>query len=81
MNDLQAVMRQLSRYRRALTRQQLRTLRGLALAGDTAGAIAGLRTILRKWPVSKLDTNRLEGGRHEAKEIYQANDGAGLWAE
>lgn len=38
----------LSVYRRQLSRQQLRTLKGQALAGDIDGAIKGLHKLVNK---------------------------------
>jgi len=40
-------LRILARYRKVITRQQFRTLKGQILAGDPTGAIKGLRRILR----------------------------------
>lgn len=44
----QTFLKILGRYRNTLTRQQLKTLRGQALAGDTQGAMRGLKTILAR---------------------------------
>lgn len=48
MDERQKALRQLGRCRRKLTRQQMRTLKGQILAGDPAGAISGLQTILNR---------------------------------
>lgn len=48
MDNRAEVLRLLGRYRGMLTRQQIKTLRGLALAGDLTGAMSGLQTILRR---------------------------------
>ena len=45
--EIVQVMKQLKENRSQLTRQQIRTLKGQALAGDTAGAIKGLHKILK----------------------------------
>lgn len=48
MDHKGVALRQLGRYRGLLTRQQIKTLRGKILAGDTVGAMNGLQTILRR---------------------------------
>lgn len=48
MDERQKALRQLGRCRGELTRQQIKTLRGQILAGDSAGAISGLQTILNR---------------------------------
>lgn len=48
MDERQKALRHLGRCRGELTRQQIRTLRGQILAGDPAGAISGLQTILNR---------------------------------
>lgn len=45
--DVNAVCR-LKAYRRVLTHQQYQTLKGLILAGDAAGAMKGLESVLRQ---------------------------------
>ena len=47
-STLNEVMKMLKAHRNELTRQQLRTLKGQALAGDTDGAIKGLKKILQQ---------------------------------
>ena len=47
-STLNDVMKSLKANRDKLTRQQLRTLKGQALAGDTAGAMKGLQKILKQ---------------------------------
>ena len=47
-STLNEVMKMLKAHRNELTRQQLRTLKGQALAGDTDGAIKGLKKILQR---------------------------------
>jgi hypothetical protein len=44
--DVNAVCR-LKAYRRVLSHQQYQTLKGLILAGDPAGAMKGLESILQ----------------------------------
>lgn len=44
----QTFLKILGRYRNALTRQQLKTLRGQALGGDPQGAMKGLRKLLAR---------------------------------
>jgi hypothetical protein len=46
--SLNEVMKSLKANRNNLTRQQLRTLKGQALAGDTVGAMKGLQKILKQ---------------------------------
>jgi hypothetical protein len=41
-------IRLLGKYRKTLPKQQLRVLRGQALAGDVAGARKGLEKILKR---------------------------------
>lgn len=48
MTEQAVALKQLGRCRGELTRQQLRTLKGQILAGDPAGAISGLQTILNR---------------------------------
>lgn len=50
MNDFEMrnALKHLKRCRGELTLQQVRTLRGQILAGDPAGAISGLQTILNR---------------------------------
>ena len=52
MNDLkekqQAALYVLSRYRRKITRQQFKTLKGQVLTGDPDGAMKGLKNILKR---------------------------------
>ena len=48
MNDLEAFIQELKRYRRQLDRQTLMTLRGQALKGDVKGAQRGLDRVLRQ---------------------------------
>jgi hypothetical protein len=48
MTDLNAVMRALKANSGRLTRQQIKTLRGQALKGDTDGASKGLERLLRR---------------------------------
>lgn len=45
--DIQKILRLLRNHRRTLTRQQIKTIRGQALAGDVEGAIKGLSKILK----------------------------------
>lgn len=47
-DPLNKFMRQLKQARNRITRQQLLTLRGQALAGDIVGAEKGLNTLLRE---------------------------------
>lgn len=42
-----AFIRELKKYRDTLTPQQIRTLKGQALAGDVQGAEKGLQRVLR----------------------------------
>ena len=51
-------------YRGILTRQQLQTLKGQALAGDPEGAVRGLRTILIRRGKSEPTTRQAAGHRH-----------------
>ena len=44
----QSFIRMLKGYRNVLTTQQMRTLRGQALAGDINGAMEGLRRCLKE---------------------------------
>lgn len=44
--EMQSALKHLKQCRGELTRQQIRTLKGQILAGDPAGAISGLQTIL-----------------------------------
>ena len=46
--NLYELLRELKLYRRFLTPQQYRTLKGQALHGDVAGAEKGLQRLLRK---------------------------------
>jgi hypothetical protein len=48
MTDVDLVLRELGRHREELTRQQMLSLRGIALGGDPAGAMRGLESILRR---------------------------------
>lgn len=48
MMGKEAALRHLGRCRGELPRQQIRTLKGQILAGDPAGAISGLQTILNR---------------------------------
>jgi hypothetical protein len=59
MTDVDMVLRELGRHREELTRQQLLSLRGLALSGDSAGAMRGLESILRRVRARK---ERAHGG-------------------
>ncbi len=45
--DIQKFLRLLRNHRRTLTRQQIKTIRGQALAGDVEGAAKGLSKILK----------------------------------
>lgn len=47
-STLNEVLKILKAHRGKLTRQQLRTLKGQALAGDTDAAIKGLQKILQQ---------------------------------
>lgn len=48
MNRLNATLRAIKANAGSLTRQQVKTLRGQALAGDTDGAMKGLENILKR---------------------------------
>ena len=48
MHQLEATLNILYRYKRSLTKQQLRTLCGQAKAGNTEAALKGLQTILER---------------------------------
>ena len=48
MNTLNVTMRAIKANAGSLTRQQIKTLRGQALAGDIDGAIKGLESILKR---------------------------------
>lgn len=41
-------IRELKQYRHYLTRQQIKTLRGQAMSGETEAARKGLQTLLKK---------------------------------
>ena len=47
-NTIEEVMKLLKANRHRLTRQQIRTIKGQALAGDTAGAMRGLHKLLER---------------------------------
>ena len=55
MDNRGVALRQLGRYRGLLTRQQIKTLRGKILEGDTEGAMNGLQTILRKNQIKRKE--------------------------
>jgi hypothetical protein len=59
MTDLNAVMRALKANTGRLTRQQIKTLRGQALKGDTDGASKGLERLL---------TRRRSNAKHETDQ-------------
>ncbi len=44
--ELRKFKQDLGQYKHVLTRQQLRTIKGLAKSGNIAGAYKGLKTIL-----------------------------------
>ena len=48
MSEQAFALKHLKQCREELTRQQIRTLKGQILAGDPAGAISGLQTILNR---------------------------------
>ena len=48
MNSINKALRIIRQNAGRLTRQQVRTLRGQALAGDAQGAMRGLETILKR---------------------------------
>lgn len=47
--ELQLFLRKLRACNGCLSRQQYKTLRGQAIAGDIAGANKGLEMLLRRW--------------------------------
>jgi hypothetical protein len=59
MTDVDLVLRELGRHREELTRQQMLSLRGIALGGDPAGAMRGLESILRR---ARIRKERTHGG-------------------
>ena len=52
-NEAIRVMMLLKANRHRLTRQQIRTIKGQALAGDAAGAMRGLQKILERKEASR----------------------------
>ena len=46
--ELQNFLQRLKQHRRTLTKQQIQTIRGQALAGDIDGAAKGLNKILKR---------------------------------
>lgn len=48
MDDTRAAMLELKRYKKFLTRQEMRTIRGQILSGDVTAAMKGMDKILRR---------------------------------
>ena len=61
-NEAIRVMMLLKANRHRLTRQQIRTIKGQALAGDTAGAMRGLQKLL------DMKTTTKRSDRHESSQ-------------
>ena len=70
---MEAFLEQLKGYRHLINKQQLKTLRGQALAGDVEGARKGLQKILKK-NMSKRDMfiNAHRGARYMKDADYRA---------
>lgn len=46
MSGTQMVLKEIKKYRKTISTQQMRTLRGQVLAGDIAGAMRGLDKLI-----------------------------------
>lgn len=57
-------IKQLKAHRGELSRQQILTLRGQALAGDADGAMRGLQKILERKAHHGTDTRQSSGNSH-----------------
>jgi hypothetical protein len=71
---MEAFLEQLKGYRHLINKQQLKTLRGQALAGDVEGARKGLQKILsRKMSKRDIFINAHRGARYISKNAdYRA---------
>lgn len=46
--DVQTALNEIRKYRELLTTQQIRTLKGQVLSGDTEGAMRGLNKLVKR---------------------------------
>lgn len=46
--DVQTALNEIRKYRELLTTQQIRTLKGQVLSGDTEGAMRGLNKLIKR---------------------------------
>jgi hypothetical protein len=76
---MHAFMKKLKQYRHIINRQQVRALRGQALAGDIKWANKGLQNILKKGTnKSDIFTNAHRGARYANGPDYKAEFAASL---
>lgn len=70
---METFLEQLKGYRHLINKQQLKTLRGQALAGDVEGARKGLQKILsRKMSKRDIFINAHRGARYMKDADYRA---------
>lgn len=60
-HEINLAIKNLKKHRKRLTCQQFKTIKGQIIAGDSAGAMKGLRKILQ----------REEGNNHEKSQLKQ----------
>lgn len=58
MNSISAFIIELKKYRGAISKQELKTLKGQALKGDLVGAKKGLEKVVRKYSNMKMAHNQ-----------------------